>query len=135
MTLSDVRDYIESLSLAGHVYSGKLDAKQDQSIGVYNSKHTNAYKTALGGRAMESYGTKYVTFLVHWNKSQRETEMTANALFDAVCRAREADINGQLIKFMQPLTDRPVDVGTDDAGIYEMVIEAAVIFGRENKHG
>lgn len=135
MMLSDVRDYIESLSLAGHVYSGKLDAKQELSIGVYNSKHTNAYKTALGGRAMESYGIKYVTFLVHWNKSQRETERAANALFDAVCTAREADINGQLIKFVQPLTDGPVDVGTDDAGIYEMVIEAAVIFGRENKHG
>ena len=135
MMLSEVRDYIASLALAEHVYSGKMDAKEEKSIGVYNSKHNRAYKTALGGRDLESYGAKYVTFLVHWNKSQRETEKAAEALFDAVCKAREADANGQQIKFIQPLTDGPVDVGTDDAGIYEMVIEAAVIFGKENEHG
>lgn len=131
--LSDVRDYIASLDLAEHVYSGKLDAKQDKSIGVYNSKHTNAYKTALGGRAMESYGTKYVTFLIHWNKSQRETEKVAEALLDAVCKVREADANGQQIKFMQPLVSEPVDVGTDNAGIYEMVIEAAIVYAKKGQ--
>lgn len=130
MMLSDVRDYIDSLSLAEHVYSGKLDAKQEQSIGVYNSKHNQAYKTALGGRDLESYGTKYVTFLIHWNKSQRETEKAADVLFNAVSGAREMAVNGQQIKFIQPLVSGPVDVGTDDAGIYEMVIEAAVIYQR-----
>lgn len=131
--LSDVRDYINSLSLADHVYAGKLDAKQDKSIGVYNSKHNNAYRTALGGPAMESYGTKYVTFLVHWNKSQKDTEKAAMTLFDAISRTREASVNGQQIKFIQPLVSDPVDVGTDDANVYEMVIEAAVIYGKEKK--
>ena len=135
MRLSDVRDYIASLSLAGHVYSGKLDAKQDRSIGVYNSRHSHAYRTALGGPAMESYGTRYVTFLVHWNKSQKETEKAAVDLFNVLCRIREDTINGQRIKFMQPLTDGPVDVGTDDAGIFEMAIEAAVIFEKKGTGG
>lgn len=130
MTLSDIRDYTASLSLAEHVYSGKLDAKQDRSIGVYNSKHNHAYRTALGGPSMESYGTKYVTFLVHWNKSQKDTEKAAMALFDALSRTRERPVNGQQIKFIQPLVSDPVDVGTDDANIYEMVIEAAVIYER-----
>ncbi len=135
MMLSDVRDYIASLSLAGHVYSGKLDAKQDRSIGVYNSRHSHAYRTALGGPAMESYGTRYVTFLVHWNKSQKETEKVAADLFNVLCRIREGTINGQQIKFIQPLTDGPVDVGTDDAGIFEMAIEAAVIFEKKGTGG
>lgn len=135
MMLSDVRDYVASLSLAGRVYSGKLDAKQDRSIGVYNSKHSHAYRTALGGLAMESYGTKYVTFLVHWDKSQKETEKAAVDLYNALCRIRESTINGQQIKFIQPLTDGPVDVGTDDAGICEMVIEAAVIYARKGTGG
>lgn len=133
MMLTDVRDYIKSLSLADHVYAGKLDAKQDRSIGVYNSKHNNAYRTSLGGPAMESYGTKYVTFLVHWNKSQADTEKAALILFDVISRTREASVNGQQIKFIQPLVSDPVDVGTDDANIYEMVIEAAVIYGKEKK--
>ena len=106
---------------------GKLDAKQEKSIVVYNSKHTHAYKTAIGGHDLESYGTKYVTLLVHWNKSLRDTEKAATALFDAVRKAREVTINESKIKFIQPLYEIQ-DVGTDDAGIFEMVVEAAVIY-------
>lgn len=127
MMLSDVRDYIASLGLADHVYMGKLPDKQNKSIGVYNSKHQHIYKTAIGGPELESYGIKYVTFLVHWNKSPGETEKAATALFEAVTNAREVTVNNSKIKFIQPLYDLQ-DVGTDDAGIFEMVIEAAVIY-------
>lgn len=127
MTLSDVRDYIASLGVANCVYMGKLPDKQEKSIGVYNSKHQHAYSTAIGGPALSSYGTKYVTLLVHWNKSLRDTEKAATALFEAVRDAREATINKEKIKFIQPLYEIQ-DVGTDDAGICEMVIEAAVIY-------
>ncbi|MFR0075753.1 MAG: hypothetical protein ACLRVD_16000 [Blautia caecimuris] len=61
MTLADVRDYIASLGIAEQVYMGKMPDKQDRSIGAYHSKHQRAYKTAIGGPAMESYGVKYVT--------------------------------------------------------------------------
>lgn len=128
MMLADVLDYIESLDIATHVYMGKLDAKQDKSIGVYNSKHEHAYKTALGGTECESYGIKYVSFLVHWNKSPRDTEKAAVSLFDALIQAREITINKTIIKFIQPITDCPVNIGTDESGIYEMVVEVAVIY-------
>lgn len=127
MMLADVLDYIESLDIADHVYMSKLDAKQDKSIGVYNSKHEHPYKTALGGTAMESYGIKYVSFLVHWNKSPRDTEKAASTLFDALRLADNVTVNNQTIKFIQPLNEIQ-DVGTDDAGIFEMVIEAAVFY-------
>lgn len=130
MTLADVRDYVESLKLADHVYMGKMPDKQDKSIGVYNSKHQHAYSTAIGGLDLQSYGTKYVTLLVHWTRSPRETEEAAAALFEAVRKAREVTINNATIKFIQPLYEIQ-DVGTDDAGIYEMVIEAAVIYQKE----
>lgn len=128
MMLSDVRDYIDTLGISENVYMGKLDAKKEKAVGVYNSRHNNTYKTALGGCALKSYGAKYVTFLVHWNKSLSETEKASNDLFCALRETREIVINGAKIKFIQLLTDGPVDVGTDDAGIFEMVIEAAVIF-------
>lgn len=129
MMLSDIRDYIASLDMAD-VYMGKLDAKQEKSIGVYNSKHEHAYKTAIGGPALESYGTKYVTFLVHWNKSPCDTEKAATGLFNRLVRAREEVINNETIKFIQPLYELQ-DIGTDDAGICEMVIEAAVIYEKK----
>ena len=127
MMLSDVRDYIASIGISSHVYMGKLDAKQEKSIGVYNSKHQNGYKTAIGGSDLESYGMKYVTLLVHWNKYPVDTENATAALFDSILRARDVTVNSSKIKFIQPLYE-PQDVGTDDAGIFEMVIEAAVVY-------
>ena len=132
MMLSDVRDYIASIGISSHVYMGKLDAKQEKSIGVYNSKHQNVYKTAIGGPDLESYGMKYVTFLVHWNKYPADTENATAALFDAILRARDVTVNNSIIKFIQPLYE-PQDVGTDDAGICEMVIEAAVVYDKYEK--
>lgn len=132
MTLADVRDYIASLNITEpqKVYMGKLDAKPDKTIGVYHSKHQHTYKTAIGGASLESYGTKYVTLLVHWNKSPRDTEKAATALFEALTATREAQINNdETIKFIQPLYEIQ-DVGTDDSGIYEMVIEAAFIYAK-----
>lgn len=132
MMLADVRDYIDSLGIAEHVYMGKLPDKEDKSVGVYNSKHQNVYHTALGGPSLEGYGEKYVTLLVHWNKSPRETEKAAVELLEKLRTMRDAIVNNETIKFFQPLY--PVqDVGTDDAGIYEMVIEGKFIY--EKKEG
>lgn len=127
MMLADVRDFIESLGIADVVYMGKLDTKSEKSFGVYNSKHERTYKTAIGGEALKSYGTKQVTILVHWNKSPRETEEAAVRLFEALKEVDEETVNNTTIKFVQPLYEIK-DVGTDASGIFEMVIEAAVIY-------
>lgn len=131
MTLADVRNYIASLNITEpqKVYMGKLDAKPDKTIGVYHSKHQHIYKTAIGGDSLQSYRVKYVTLLIHWNKSPRDTEKAATALFEALKNTREAKINNETIKFIQPLYEIQ-DVGTDDSGIYEMVIEAAFIYAK-----
>ena len=73
-----------------------------------------------------------MTVLVHWNKSPRDTERTATELFEKLRTARDVNVNDETIKFFQPLY--PVqDVGTDDAGIYEMVIEGAFIFEKKKE--
>jgi len=128
MMLEDVRDYIASLNLSEHTYMGKLDSKKEKSIGVYHSKRETPYRTAIGGPSLQSYGVKSVSFLVHWNKSPRETEKAATSIFDALRDTREVKVNNATVKFIQLLYDEPIDVGTDDNGIYEMVIDAAVIY-------
>lgn len=130
--MEDVRDFIQSLEISKHVYMGQLPDKEEESIGVYNSKHQHAYRATLGGPSTEGYGEKYVTFLIHWNKSPRDTEKAATALFQKLRAARDVKTNNETIKFFQPLYDIQ-DVGTDEAGIYEMVIEGVVIF--EKKEG
>lgn len=133
LMLEDVRDLVSSLGLTEDhkVYMGKLDAKQDQSIGVYNLKRSAPYTVAIGGKDKESYGTKQVSILIHWNRSMRDTEAVSAALFEKLAAMREVRINEKQIKFMHPLVDQPVDVGTDDNGIYEMVIEIELIYERK----
>lgn len=131
MTLADVRDYIASLDLTKEVYMGKLPDKPERSIGVYNSKHQYPYHGTLGGPNQQGYGIKHITLLVHWNKSPRDTEKAATALFDAINVVRDA--KETTIKFIQTLYDLQ-EIGTDDAGVYEYVIEAAVIYEKEVKN-
>lgn len=133
LMLEDVRDLVSSLGLTEDhkVYMGKLDAKQDQSIGVYNLKRSAPYTVAIGGKDKESYGTKQVSILIHWNRSMRDTEAVSAALFEKLAAMREVKINEKQIKFIHPLVDQPVDVGTDDNGIYEMVIEIELIHERK----
>ena len=128
MMLEDIRDYIATLGISKNVYMGKLPDKKDESIGVYNSKHQHTYRRALGG--LDGYGEKYVTLLVHWNKSPRDTENAATELFEKLKAARDVTTNNETIIFFQPLYDIQ-DVGTDDAGIYEMVIEGVFIFRKK----
>lgn len=132
MNLEDVRDYVASLGMSEHVYMGKLPDKEDKSIGVYNSKHQHAYREVLGGRELEGYSEKYVSLLIHWNKSPRDTEKVSKELFEKLRIMRDANINNETIKFFQPLYDLQ-DIGTDDTGIYEMIIEGVFIF--EKKEG
>lgn len=131
--LEDVLDFIESFDLVeeGHIYMGKLDAKKEKSIGIYHLKQNGGYKSAIGGMENRSYATKSISFLVHWNKSPRDTENAAIALFERLEGVRDAIVNDNKIYFIRPLTNEPVDVGTDEAGIYEMVIETEFFYKKE----
>ncbi len=129
MTLKDVRDYVASLGIADQVYMGMLPNKPDRAIGVYNDRQ-HPYRVPVGGPDLGSYGTKYVTILVHWNKSYAETEEAARKLFKVLCETWDVTINNEKIKWIQPLYE-PQDVGPDEGSIFEMVIEVAVIFEKK----
>ena len=130
MTLKDIRDYIASLKIAEKVYMGTLDTKEKRTIGVYNSKHQHPFKRALGGSQNESYGVKHITLLVHWDTSHIKTEETTTKLFEMLSVAQDVKVNKKLIKFIQPLYE-PQDIGTDEKGIYEQVIEVAFVYNKE----
>lgn len=130
--LEDVHALVKSFGLVedGRCYMGKLDAKMERSVGVYNLNRVSPYRTAIGGEKNRSYGVKRVSFLVHWDKSPRNAEKAALELFTRLEGTRNAVVNGKKILFAAMLTDAPVDVGTDDEGIYEMVIETEFYYER-----
>ncbi|MDD7740689.1 MAG: minor capsid protein [Fusicatenibacter sp.] len=126
--LEDIQLLVKGMVLAEHVYIGKLDAKEQKSIGIYPFKDGSRYEHGVGREL--TYGSKKVSFLVHWNKSPSDTEKAAIALFENLVQVKEERINEKDILFVRPLTDEPVGVGTDESGIYEMVIEAEFVYER-----
>lgn len=132
LTLADVASCLAALEVAdrSHIYCGKMQDKKERCIGVYNLKRSQPKRETIGGDANSSYRVKQVSFLVHWDKSIERTEKAADTLYEAVKGIRGEAVNSRNILFTRMLTDNPVDVGTDDSGIYEMVIEAEFYYER-----
>lgn len=130
--IGDVRDYIAGLGIAdnNNVYCGKLDNKKDKSIGVYNLNRQRPPQTAVGGLNNSSYRIKSVSILVHWNKSVRDTEETSEQLYNMLRDTNNKIINDTRLLFTKMQVDGPVDVGTDDKGIFESVIELDIYYER-----
>lgn len=130
--IGDVRDYIAGLGIADNdnVYCGKLDNKKDKSIGVYNLNRQRPPQTAVGGLNNSSYRIKSISILVHWNTSVRDTEKAAEQLYNMLRDTNNKLINDTKLLFTKMQVDGPVDVGTDDKGIFESVIELDIYYER-----
>ena len=122
LTLADVRDWMKGFNVGEHFYIGKLDAKQDKSIGVYQRASTGRPHMAIGGLDLTKYDVKQISVLVHWNDNAREAEEAARALFDRLRTVGRVTIGGTHINYLCLEVLEPVDVGADDNGIYERTI-------------
>lgn len=131
--LSHVRDWLKALNnKADSYYIGKLDNKEEKSIGVYQTKNVGAPRIAVGGLSNTSYQIKGITILIHWNMNARETEEFSFKLYEELLKLQSVVINGHPIKYIKMLTSEPVDVATDDNGVYERVIDLELYYGRSN---
>lgn len=132
LTLKDIRQYISGLGVAAdsNVYIGKLDGKKDKSIGVYNRKVDGPAQIALGGLSCTTYGTRPIALLVHWNRSVSESEEAAYKLYEKLLNESSLVIGDINVNFLVLQVPQPVDVGTDDNGVYEYVIWLDFIYER-----
>lgn len=129
ITLASIRDWLKSYSNAEHFYIGKLDSKQDKSLGVYSLKRSGAPVTAIGSDS--TYNIIGVSLLIHWNTNANETEIEAKQLYETLRTIKNETINNSLVYMIELLVPEPVDVGTDDSGVYERVIELKVYYERK----
>jgi hypothetical protein len=133
ITLAEVRDWIKTFNAANNYYIGKIDNKQENSIGIYQRKTINGPRVAIGGRSLASYDVKSISILIHWNKNANETEKRAQYLYNRLFEAESVVIGGTPIKMIALLQNEPVDVGTDDNNVYERVIELDLYYERERE--
>lgn len=129
ITLATIRDIIKTFNFADNYYIGKLDNKKDKSIGVYSLKRNDGPVTAIGGDS--TYDIIGVSILIHWNNNADETEIAARQLYEKLRTVKDIKINDRQIYMIQLLVPEPVDVGTDEKGIYERVIEMKIYYERE----
>ncbi len=130
MYLADIRDWIKTLGVGENFYIGKLDNKKEKSIGVYQRRPSGKAEVAIGGIENTKTVTKQVSILVHWNQYANETEEAAKKLYDKILYSKEVTIAGKHVNYIRLEVPEPVDVGTDDNGVYERVIWLDFIYER-----
>lgn len=134
MTLNDVLQWLKTLNTKfEHYYMGTLDSKKNKSLGVYNLKRENKPIIAIGGIEYTSYNVKRISLLIHWNQASDETENQAIQLYEELLREKPNQIGSHIINFIGMLTNEPVDVGRDDKGICEYVIEFEIYYKRQKE--
>ena len=135
LTLKEIRQYISGLGIAedAHVYIGKLDSKKQKSIGIYHRKADGPAQIALGGLACTSYGVRRISLLVHWNRDVSESEEAAQRLYQSMLREDSLTVGDTEIRCLLLQVPDPVDVGTDETGIYEYVIWVDFVYQREEE--
>ena len=122
MTLADIRDWMKEIGVGEHFYIGKLDNKQEKSIGVYQREPYGPPQIAIGGLDATKTAVKQVSILIHWNKNAKETEGSAQFLYNKLLCERNVTINGTHVNYIYLAVPEPIDVGTDESGVYERVI-------------
>jgi hypothetical protein len=134
MILEDVLDYFEELNASKkfglkNFYIGKLDNKKEYSLGVYNLKHGNVKDIFCIGQ-LRDYKTLNVSLLLHISKKFKETEEISNKIYDYLVNLIYSDsfkIKNYDVFFINLLSGNE-DVGQDDEGIYERVINIQILY-------
>ena len=134
MILEDILDFLEEQNTLNdfkfkNFYIGKMDDKQDYSLGVYNLKTGNINDMyCVGG--LRTYKVLNVSLLLHISDSFRETEAISNKLFNYLLELGYVEtfkIKDYSVSFVKLLSNNE-DVGKDSKGIYERVINLAFYY-------
>lgn len=130
LKLSQVRDWLKSFDIAENYYIGKLDNKKEKAIGVYSLNRPQKPVIAIGGAENSTYKIKSVSVLIRWNKNADETETAAFSLYEELLLLKSFYIDSVKINFIKLRVSEPIDVGTDEKGVYERVIEFDLYYER-----
>lgn len=135
MSLTEIRDFLKELEPKfSSYYIGKLDAKKDCSLGIYNLKRNVMPQIALGGLSATKTLNKKVSLLVHGTKNNAETEKLANNLYMSLLKADVSLFTSSNVYMIGLLCDGPISVGNDDHGVCEYVIEFEIYYqNKEDK--
>jgi len=129
MKLADIKEWIKTFKTKfDNYYVGFLDKKKPKSLGVYQLNRNNKQLMSLGGVENTSYAIKKVSLLIHYTNASDVTEAIADQLYQEIMNAQPQKIGKHEVFFIGMLTSEPIDVGRDDNGICEYVIEFEIYY-------
>ena len=122
LTLSKIRDYFKTeFKWSDKISSGKIDNNQEKAICFYNSNRVLNYQPVIGNKNLKSTYIKPITILLRYTKNQESAELKAQEIYEFF-EKRTFFIENKRI-FVQMYNDEPMNLGTDDNGVYEYSLE------------
>ena len=122
MTLSDLRDYFKiKFPWKDSISVGKIDKNQDQAVCFYHSKVSRPKINTVGGKGNRSYTLKPMSILLRFGKNYEAAAEKAREIYDFFDE-KTYDLKNERVFIISPY-DGPIDLGTDDQGVYENSLE------------
>lgn len=128
--LTKIKNYFKAAyGWADSISIGKIDNKREKAICFYSSSSPRQAVHAWGGKATQSHIVKPVTILLRYGKTKQAAEDAAQAVFDFFDES-QFQIDNRPAFALSPYNG-PIDLGTDENGIFEYSIELDFYFMKE----
>lgn len=122
VSLKQIKDYFKTeYEWSESISIGKIDNNQEKAVCFYNSKRNLAYSPVIGGRNNKSTYIKPITILLRYTKNQDSAEKEIESIYEFF-EGRTFFVNQKRI-FVMMNTDEPINLGSDEKGVYEYSIE------------
>lgn len=120
-----VKDYLKTIIKdCEKWYSGKMDENQEKGIAIYSNKRKLDSLSKF--KKLQSYGILPITLLLRWTKNYNTAETKANEIYELLdCSSFFIDNYRCNINC---LYDGPVDLGSDENGVYKFSIELNLLY-------
>lgn len=125
-----VKDYLKTVIKDCDNWSiGKIDNNQEKAIAIYSNKRQldslSKYKN------LQSYGILPIILLLRWTKNYNTAETKANDIYELLdCSSFFIDDYRCNINC---LYDGPIDLGSDENGVYKFSIELNLLYRKGEK--
>jgi hypothetical protein len=129
MTLLNIADMLARVLDFTDVYAGNIDGNLDRCIGVYNGRNGGRHKICIGGKACTKTHERQISVLIHFTDNPTLAESEAARVLDILTDLRNEPTEGGTVCYMA--LNEPQNVGRDERGICEYVIEGTVYYESE----
>lgn len=122
MTLRWIKDFFKStFGWSDGISVGKIDKNLEKAVCFYNSRQPPAKISTVGGKKNKSYDFKSITILLRWTTNATEAEEKAEEIFEFF--DEKTFIHDKKRVFVISRYEHPIDLGTDERGVYEYSFE------------